>query len=366
MTVRERAAESVPDQAPESAQGAEDLKLFQESMAKVLAGAEGPELVSSLEEQGWFELWDDQPRAAARALFGQQGRLARTSPVLTLLMGASVAGPTGSISAESVSAGSVGAGSISGVVPVLLPGPAAFSDSAFSDGGWAVAGPDGTVRALAQSAALDVGRAAVLPVRDGDGLSLVELATGTLRRTPVEGLDPALGLCRVDATVRAGTPVLIGAEAEWAWRRSVALGRRLLAEEMCGVVAEQLRLALGHAGSRTQFGRPIGSFQAVKHKLAEVHVALTVAELAAEEAWAQPAATSSLLAALLGATAVETANLHCQQVLGGIGFTWEHPFHRYARRGRMLAAVLGSRAQLARELGGQIVDSGELPVLAEL
>ncbi|MDT7771185.1 MAG: hypothetical protein QOC67_109 [Pseudonocardiales bacterium] len=361
MTVRERAAESVPDQAPESALGAEDLKLFQDSMAKVLAGAEGPELVSSLEEQGWFELWDEQPRAAARALFGQQGRLARTSPVLTLLMGASVAGPSGS-----VSAGSTSTGSISGVAPVLLPGPAAFSDSVFSDGGWAVAGPDGTVRALAQSAALDVGRAAVLPVRDGDGLSLVELATGTLRRTPVEGLDPALGLCRVDATVRAGTPVLVGAEAERAWRRSVALGRRLLAEEMCGVVAEQLRLALGHAGSRTQFGRPIGSFQAVKHKLAEVHVALTVAELAAEEAWAQPAATSSLLAALLGATAVETANLHCQQVLGGIGFTWEHPFHRYARRGRVLAAVLGSRAQLARELGGQIVDSGELPVLAEL
>ncbi|MDT7561659.1 MAG: hypothetical protein QOG76_283 [Pseudonocardiales bacterium] len=356
MTVRERAAESVPDQAPESALGAEDLKLFRESMAKVLAGAEGPELVSSLEEQGWFELWDEQPRAAARALFGQQGRLARTSPVLTLLMGASVAGPTGSISS----------GSIGGVAPVLLPGPAAFSDSAFSDGGWAVAGPDGSVRALAQSAALDVGRAAVLPVRDGDGLFLVELATETLRRTPVEGLDPALGLCRVDATVRAGTPVLVGAEAERAWRRSVALGRRLLAEEMCGVVAEQLRLALGHAGSRTQFGRPIGSFQAVKHKLAEVHVALTVAELAAEEAWAQPAATSSLLAALLGATAVETANLHCQQVLGGIGFTWEHPFHRYARRGRVLAAVLGSRAQLARELGGQIVDSGELPVLAEL
>ncbi|MDT7644041.1 MAG: hypothetical protein QOC75_1041, partial [Pseudonocardiales bacterium] len=295
MTVRERAAESVPDQAPESALGAEDLKLFQESMAKVLAGAEGPELVSSLEEQGWFELWDEQPRAAAGALFGQQGRLARTSPVLTLLMGASVTGPTGAISTGSVSAGSVSTGSISGVAPVLLPGPAAFSDSVYSDGvysdgGWAVAGPDGTVRALAQSAALDVGRAAVLPVRDGDGLFLVELATETLRRTPVEGLDPALGLCRVDATVRAGTPVLVGAEAERAWRRSVALGRRLLAEELCGVVAEQLRLALGHAGSRTQFGRPIGSFQAVKHKLAEVHVALTVAELAAEEAWAQPAA----------------------------------------------------------------------------
>jgi Acyl-CoA dehydrogenase, C-terminal domain len=356
MTVRERAAGPVPDEAPESALGAEDLKLFQESMAKVLAGAEGRELVSALEEQGWFELWDEQPRAAARALFGQQGRLARTSPVLTLLMGASVAGPSGSISA----------GSIGGVAPVLLPGPAALSDSAFSTGGWAVAGPDGTVRALAQSAALDVGRAAVLPVRDGDGLFLLELATDALRRTPVEGLDPALGLCRVDATVRAGTPVLVGAEAERAWLRSVALGRRLLAEEMCGVVAEQLRLALGHAGSRSQFGRPIGSFQAVKHKLAEVHVALTVAELAAEEAWAQPAATTSLLAALLGATAVETANLHCQQVLGGIGFTWEHPFHRYARRGRVLAAVLGSRAQLARELGGQIVDSGELPVLAEL
>jgi hypothetical protein len=344
MTGRDPAVEA----APESDLGAEDLKLFQESMAKVLAGAEGPELVSTLAEQGWFELWDEQPRAAARALFGEQGRLARTSPVLTLLMGAGVAGPAGSMS------------------PVLLPEPAAFAGGAVAGGGWAVAGPDGTVRALAQSAALDVGRVAVLAVRDSEGTALLQLPTDTLRRTQVEGLDPDLGLCRVDATVRAGTPVLAGADAERAWQRSVALGRRLLAEEMCGVVAEQLRLALGHAGSRNQFGRPIGSFQAVKHKLAEVHVALTVAELAAEEAWAEPAPTTSLLATLLAATAVETANLHCQQVLGGIGFTWEHPFHRYARRGRVLAALLGSRTQLAGELGGQIVGSGELPVLAEL
>jgi Acyl-CoA dehydrogenase, C-terminal domain len=348
MTVRERAAEPVSDQA----MGAEDLKLFQESMAKVLAGAEGPELVSILEEQGWFELWDEQPRAAAVALFGQQGRLARTSPVLTLLMGASVLGPAGSLR------------------PVLLPEPAAFSG-----GGWAVTGPDGTIRVLAQSAALDVGRSAVLAVRrdgtsdgTGDGRVLLEVATDALHRTPVEGLDPALGLCRVDVTaaVSAGTPLLGGDDAERAWERSVALGRRLLAEEMCGVVTEQLRLALGHAGSRTQFGRPIGSFQAVKHKLAEVHVALTVAELAAEEAWADPAPTTSLLAKLLAATAVETANTHCQQVLGGIGFTWEHPFHWYVRRGRVLAALLGSRAQLAREIGGRIVDSRELPTLAEL
>jgi alkylation response protein AidB-like acyl-CoA dehydrogenase len=131
-------------------------------------------------------------------------------------------------------------------------------------------------------------------------------------------------------------------------------------------VAEQLRLAVRHALDRRQFGRPIGSFQAIQHKLADVYVGLTVADLATDEAWHDPSPSTCVLAKLLAGAAVDAANLHCQQVLGGIGFTWEHPFHRYLRRGRMLATMLGRRPQLASALGSEIVRSQRLPDLAPL
>lgn len=327
---------------------ADELRMLSETMAKVLADTERAKLISTLGELGWFELWRERPGAAAHALFGQQGRLARTSPALTLLMG-TVAG----VPHAEPSAGP----------PVLLPDTAGFDR-----GGWVAAGQNGGLTALAQRDALDGVSHAVLPAEvDGEHrLLLVEVAA--LRSSLVDGLDPDLALCRVDAAdaARSAETLAAGPAAEKSWAGAVALGRRLLAEEMVGVVAEQQRLAGEHVKARQQFGRPIGSFQAVKHKLAEVYVALTSAELAAEEAWLAPDPTSSLLAKLLATQAVEAAGVHCQQVLGGIGFTWEHRFHWYLRRGRLLAALLGGRAQLARELGGGIVASGAVPVLAPL
>jgi alkylation response protein AidB-like acyl-CoA dehydrogenase len=166
--------------------------------------------------------------------------------------------------------------------------------------------------------------------------------------------------------VRTGEQVAADEDAERRWEGALALGRRLLAQEMLGVVAEQLRLAVRHALDRSQFGRPIGSFQAIQHKLADVYVGLTVADLATDEAWHDPSPSTCVLAKLLAGAAVDAANLHCQQVLGGIGFTWEHPFHRYLRRGRMLATMLGRRPQLASALGSEIVRSQRLPDLAPL
>jgi alkylation response protein AidB-like acyl-CoA dehydrogenase len=157
-----------------------------------------------------------------------------------------------------------------------------------------------------------------------------------------------------------------GTEADAQWSTALALGRRLLAEEMIGVVAAQLDLTLEHARSRTQFGRQIGSFQAVKHKLAETHVALAVARLAADDAWIDTGPIAALMAKLHAGAAVQVANRHCQQLLGGIGFTWEHPFHRYYRRGRILDALLGSSQQLTTAIGRQISERRTLPSTAQL
>ncbi|WP_051342498.1 acyl-CoA dehydrogenase family protein [Pseudonocardia spinosispora] len=323
----------------------DELKLLEETMAKVLESSDRLDM-ARLDELGWFELWRDQPAEAARALFGQQGRLARTSPVLSVLMGAALLGDPAA-------------------PPVLLP-----EFNAFAAGWCSTRSTDGALTALAQADALaDDGQALfVAGCPSGDNAQLLRVEVAALRRTPVDGLDPALRLCAVDvsAAVRSGTPLMSGTELSTAWAQALALGRRLLAEEMVGVVAEQLRLAVEHATSRSQFGRPIGSFQAVKHKLAEVYVALSVARLAADEAWLDPAPTTCLMAKVLAGVAVETASQHCQQVLGGIGFTWEHPFHHYLRRGRLLAALLGSRAQLAASVGSDILDARRTPVLAPL
>jgi hypothetical protein len=327
----------------------DELKLLEQTAAELLDNFEGRRLVDELSVLGWFELWERQPRQAARALFYQQGRLAKTSSMLSLLMGAAMADVTLS--------------GTDGAQPGLLPGPAA-SDG----GGWCTPRPDGRLVMLAQSEALQHGGYALLAVRRGNQPQLLRVAVDSLLCTGIDGLDPAMRLCWVDATpaLAAAEQVAAGEDSERRWEGALALGRRVLAQEMLGVVAEQLRLAVRHALDRSQFGRPIGSFQAIQHKLADVYVGLTVADLATDEAWHDPNPSTCVLAKLLAGAAVDAANLHCQQVLGGIGFTWEHPFHRYLRRGRMLATMLGRRPQLAAALGSEIVRSQRLGDLAPL
>ncbi|GAA5146462.1 hypothetical protein GCM10023321_05980 [Pseudonocardia eucalypti] len=327
----------------------DEVRMLADTVAKVLDDTPRGELLATLDELGWFELWSAEPRAAARALFGQQGRLApRTSPTLFPLLGARALGLEEDLAQAP---------------PALLPRLDGFTD------GFVAPEPDGSVVALGQLDALDAAERAVLPVALPDGPALLAVPVAGLDRLPVTGLDPELGLCRVvmgEQALRGADRVAVGAPARESWAEAVAVGQRLLAEELLGVVAEQLRLALDHARSREQFGRPIGSFQAVKHKLAEVHASVTVAELAVHEAWLDPRPLVAGLAKLLANRAVEVANTHCQQVLGGIGFTWEHSFHWYLRRGRVLAALLGSRAQLTGRLGADCIARRALPVVARL
>ncbi|MBX6387382.1 MAG: acyl-CoA/acyl-ACP dehydrogenase [Frankia sp.] len=144
---------------------------------------------------------------------------------------------------------------------------------------------------------------------------------------------------------------------------ALAAGRRALGWWLVGTGRAMLALARTHALDRVQFGRPIAGFQAVRHRLAETFVALEGAEAAL-------AAAEDELASLLGKAAAGQAALdaarHCQQVLGGIGFTAEHALHRHIRRALVLDGLFGNTRELTREAGAHIRRLGRAPRIAHL
>ncbi|RAY17054.1 acyl-CoA dehydrogenase [Actinomadura craniellae] len=166
---------------------------------------------------------------------------------------------------------------------------------------------------------------------------------------PAGGLDPALGLCRVEWRP-------LGEEA-------VAAGRRALGFQLVGAGRAMLELAREHALTRTQFGRRLASFQAVRHRLAETLVTLEAAEAAL--AHATDPTTSTLGKALAGRAGLAAAR-NCQQVLAGIGFTAEHRFQSFARRVLVLDDLLGSAKALAEDVGGSLLATRRAPRLIEL
>ncbi|MFI6542618.1 acyl-CoA dehydrogenase family protein [Streptomyces prunicolor] len=143
----------------------------------------------------------------------------------------------------------------------------------------------------------------------------------------------------------------------------LAAGRVALGWWLVGTGRAMLTLARQHAVDRVQFGRPLASFQAVRHRLAETLVALDGAEATLVAAADD---LGALLAKAAAGQAALTAARHCQQVLGGIGFTAEHYLHRQVRRAMVLDGLLGSARELTREAGALLRAGGSAPRLVHL
>jgi hypothetical protein len=146
----------------------------------------------------------------------------------------------------------------------------------------------------------------------------------------------------------------------------IAAGQHALGWWLVGAGRAMLSLARQHALDRSQFGRPVASFQAIRHRLAETLVAIEGAEATLVAAAAEPDDLSFLLAKAAAGQAALTAARHCQQVLGGIGFTAEHELHRHIKRALVLDAMLGSSRELTREAGKALRTRGFAPRLAQL
>lgn len=160
--------------------------------------------------------------------------------------------------------------------------------------------------------------------------------------------------------VRAAPIGAVGSGADYA-TAAADLGRVAVAAEMVGLVDHALTVTVDYVKTRRQFGRPIGSFQAVKHRLADVLVQLEAARsavaLAAACAVSSPEALplTASAARVVAAQAADLAVREYVQLHGGIGFTWEHPAHLYFRRARAASVLFGTthdhRLRIADLLG---------------
>ena len=146
----------------------------------------------------------------------------------------------------------------------------------------------------------------------------------------------------------------------------LAAGRQALGWWLVGTSRTMLALARQHALDRVQFGRPVASFQAIRHRLAETLVAVEGAEATLVTAATEPDDFGFLLGKAAAGQAASIAARHCQQVLGGIGFTEEHELHRHVKRSLILDGMLGSSRELTREAGATLRAKRFAPRLAQL
>ncbi|TML18745.1 MAG: acyl-CoA dehydrogenase [Actinobacteria bacterium] len=199
----------------------------------------------------------------------------------------------------------------------------------------------------------DLDTADRIAIVGGDGIYELEGAEREVLAT-TDGSRP-LGVVRGGEPGRLLAPTGVLAEI-----RARAL--TALALESCGVAGRALELAIEHVSTREQFGRPIGAYQAVSHRLADAYTQLELSRsLALWAAWcvAESDEQATVAAAAAKSSAAETAVAVCEtaiQVHGGIGFTWEHELHRLYKRALGIESFIASGTRLRADVAGALLD----------
>jgi alkylation response protein AidB-like acyl-CoA dehydrogenase len=225
-------------------------------------------------------------------------------------------------------------------------------------GRWLVAG---TARLLLAAAPASV---IVAPAETPSGLALAALTGADVHvHRQLDRTRPLNTVACADAEAVLLTGPADTAETERALRDGLRRARLLLAAESVGVGDAVLQLTAGYTRQRRQFGQPIGTFQAVKHRLADVLVAVENARSAVyAAAWAEQdgAAEAELLTSVAKAVASEagvTAAAAGVQLHGGIAITWEHVMHLYLRRAKSNEALLGEPQWHLEQIAAHLLDN---------
>jgi alkylation response protein AidB-like acyl-CoA dehydrogenase len=350
--------------------GADQLAL-RENVREVLAAECPPDLArqAMTDPQCWHGLWKSVVNLGWPALARDPYR-AIDQVVVLEECGAAIA-PIPMLSSVGLAAGVLAAGGaaferqlddiVDGAVATLAVqragSPLATAPMTIEDGrvrGRAVAVPDlGRAELIVTLAASNDGVvAAVLrPGPDPRGVRIKETAS----------TDPSRPLAELDVNAVAEVAAPVNQES------ALAVALLAAAAELVGVAAGALRRSVAHAAAREQFGQPIGSFQGVKHALADNHVAVERARSLSYAAAARlddPATTPALAwrAAALAKAAAGDAAVACArtgvQVHGALAQTWEHDMHLYIRRAWQGAALLGESRSLYRAVGRSFVTGG--------
>jgi alkylation response protein AidB-like acyl-CoA dehydrogenase len=189
------------------------------------------------------------------------------------------------------------------------------------------------------------------------GFYLVDMAAEGVAKAPVTSLDMTRQLCDLSFDDAPATLIASGQAASRALDAALAAGAGILAAEQTGLAQRCLDMTVTYVKERKQFARPVGSFQGLKHRLADLWVSITQARAASRYAAACLATGSAdakiavaLAKAYCSEVAVQAAQ-ECVQMHGGIGFTWEHPAHLLLKRAKADSIAFGTadahRAALA-------------------
>lgn len=320
-----------------------DQRLWQKTVRSVVARECPPSLVRAVSDAGadadppwrvyadlgWLELTDPAESVELAIVLEELGRATDPTPYLATMT-----------QFAPLAVGAVGALGADGTVEAGTPGAAAYEGvTAHRDGdGWVL---HGTARHV-----LDGDRAEHVAAVTGAGVFVVPAERLTARRVPV--FDPVLHVADVGfGGVRVTGDARTAADPERA-RHQALTG---LALTMVGACRRVLELVLDHVGSRTQFGVPIGSFQAVRHKAADMHVAIERARALAYYAALAIAADAPdrrVAASMAKAAAGECQSLvfrHGIQLFGGMGFTWENDLQFALKRAKAGELLLGGAAE---------------------
>ncbi|MCW2511029.1 MAG: hypothetical protein JWR11_71 [Mycobacterium sp.] len=325
--------------------GAAERDLMAVTLRGLVERLDGPQLMAALDEFGFSELLALTPRDAVSALFIALGRSGSTATSLQDVLLSPLAEHLPVATTE---------------CDVVLPGVGEELAGTTEGGSGLV------VRGLIIGARRSPTLLAPVAIRGEPAWVRLDPSGGVSLRQ-VGGLDPALAMIEIIGHGVEPDVVLSGEAAVTAWDAVATAGRLALGYQILGAVGRMIDLAVDHARSRVQFGQPIGSFQAVRNRLADAHVAREGAAAVLASAWdADDVVLAGLLAKSLAGRAARIAATQCQQVLAGIGFTAEHPFHRFLARALVLDSVLGSATELPAVIGARLISTGTIPRLVDL
>lgn len=200
----------------------------------------------------------------------------------------------------------------------------------------------GTVRSVAGALESDL---LLVPVRSGDQVGVYAVERDQVEVMAVESLDMTRQVADVSLAQAVGTLLL--ADGEQAVREALLAGAALLASEQAGVARWCLEETVAYLKVRRQFGRVVGGFQALKHRLADLYAEIESASAAARYAAAALAVGEDVpISARVAASYASEAAVHAAeeavQLHGGIGMTWEHPAHLYLKKAKADQIGLGT------------------------
>ncbi len=199
----------------------------------------------------------------------------------------------------------------------------------------------------------------VAKTKDGLGLYRVDASASGLTRTALPELDLTRKLSRIDFANTPATLLSQGDQSE-ALEKVLGLTLAALAAEQVGGAQQCLEMATDYAKTRLQFGRPIGSYQGIKHKCADMLVAVEFAKSAAYNACFAAAEDEPdfLESAAMAKAFCSESYFHAAadniQIHGGMGFTWEHPAHLYFKRAKASELLFGDAAYHREALANRI------------